>query len=347
LPEKDSLEGLIIDDLFALTHCAFLNPLNPTEVVTANGLVAVLGRASGMGKQLYVVSDKGKVNTKDPTQTFDVIRPLYTQFSQELKTLQTVPVLSEQDITLNKRSIKTILLASPVNFPGNPWRRSAPASIDQLINFSSKPQITTSTSPLASPIKSTKSAVKSTSTPTSTTNKARTGSEEAAFLTRLKSAPEVHAALTDFITKFVSKTPAPGDQGNIVRAFLDDVTSMMAHHRAWTNASIDDMELAAEAAEKYIMLKIYKFCFSNTTEDIARDKALQARFSELQFITPDHLDIAVHHRDPQRTEQAISGTSPCRPCLIHPSSIDRQIYFNGGLPLIRSEKYPSLFIIIF
>lgn len=307
------METINIDDLFALTHCAFMNPLNPTELVTANGLVAVLGRGSGGSKQLYVVSDKGKVNTRDPTQTFDVIRPLYTHFSQDGRAMQLLRATGEVEITLNRRKVHAIFLASPINFPGSPWKHRSLADSEHLIDFLSSQRTPTSAGngfvAPASPLKngngttSTSPAVPSASTPTKA--KAKAGVEEAAFLTRLKAAPEVKQALTDFITRFSAKSPGPDEQGAIIRSFLDEITGMMINHRAWTGASMEDMEIAAEAAEKYIMQKLYKFCFSSTPQDIIRDKALSLRFAELQFITFDHLDISAHHRDAQRISLAI------------------------------------------
>lgn len=299
-----------MDDHFALTHCAFVNPLNPTEVVTANGLVGVIGRMSGSAKQLHVVSDKGKVNTKDPTQTFDVIRPLYTQFSQDGKSLQTVRVIGETEIIVNKRQIKVIILTAPVNFPGTSWKKS-PAASDHLIDLTAN--LHTSSTP-STPITAAPKVVKpvarvpGANAPAPASPKVKTGAEEAAFLTRLKSAPEVLAAMTDFVTKFAARPPPPSEQGPVVRGFLDDVVGMMVNHRAWSTATHEELEIAVEAAEKYVMQKIYKYCFSSTTEDIARDKIISARFQELQFIVPEHLDIPVHHRDQQRLQQATEGT---------------------------------------
>jgi len=318
VPEKKSIDGMAIDDLFALTHCAFLNPLNPTEVVTANGLVGVMGRMSGSSKQLFVVSDKGKVNTKDPTQTFDVIRPLYTHFSQDGKCLQTVRIIGEVDVMINKRQVRAIFLASSIEFPGSPWKHHASSSSgDSLIDFSLS-QRTPSSSPSAVNIpsksaRSTHASLAGTSSPSSLSSssvsspqsKVKAGAEEMSFLMRLKQAPEVQASMSDFIARFCHQPPSPSDQGNVVRAYLDELMNLIVYHRAWASASQEELEIAQEAAEKYVMQKIYKFCFSNTTEDIARDKILAARFAELQFITQDHLDISPHHRDAQRTQQAI------------------------------------------
>lgn len=317
------MESIQIDDLFSLTHCAFLNPLNPTEVVTANGLVGVIGRGSAGSKQLYVVSDKGKVNTKDPTQTFDVIRPLYTHFSQDGRSMQLLRVTGEVDLTLNRRQVHAVFLSSPINFPGSPWKQRSTSDSDHLIDFLSSQRTTSSSnngsissistlkngtgngatsSPIVSP-SNTQTPPSSASTPTK--SKPKAGAEEASFLNRLKAAPEVKQLLTDFIHRFSSKPPGPEEQGQIIRSFLDEVLGMMMNHRAWTNAMMEDMEIAAEAAEKYIMQKVYKFCFSSTPQDINRDKALSQRFAELQFITFDHLDISTHHRDSQRINLAI------------------------------------------
>lgn len=307
------MDTVAIDDLFALTHCAFLNPLNPTEVVTANGLVGAVGRATGGSKQLYVVSDKGKVNTKDPTQTFDVIRPLYTNFSQDGRCMQVVRVSGEVDITLNKRQVHAIFLASPINFPGSPWKHRSATDTDHLIDFlSSQRSPTSNANGFVAPSATLKNgngatfasnAVSAPSTPTK--SKPKTGVEEASFLNRLKTAPEVKQSLTDFINRFSTRTPGPDEQGPIIRSYLDEITGLMAHHRAWAGATMEDIEIAAEAAEKYIMQKLYKFCFSTTPSDIARDKALSMRFAELQFITFDHLDISTQHRDAQRVSLAI------------------------------------------
>lgn len=307
------MDSVQIDDLFALTHCAFLNPLNPTEVVTANGLVGAIGRASGGAKQLYVVSDKGKVNTRDPTQTFDVIRPLYTNFSQDGRCMQVVRVAGEVDITLNKRQVHAIFLSNPINFPGSPWKLRSASESEHLIDFlSSQRAPTASATGFVAPTASSKNgngatlAPSTVSTPSTPTKpKPKTGSEEASFLNRLKTAPELKQSLTDFITRFSTRTPGPDEQGPIIRSYLDEITGLMVHHRAWAGATMEDIEIAAEAAEKYIMQKLYKFCFSTTSSDIARDKALLMRFAELQFINFDHLDISIHHRDVQRISLAI------------------------------------------
>jgi hypothetical protein len=309
IPEKKSIDGLQIDDLFALTHCAFLNPLNPTELVTANGLVGVIARSSGSVKHLYVVSDKGKVNTKDPTQTFDVIRPLFTRFSQDGKCLQMESIIGEAEIIINKRTIRSIFLGSPINFPGIPWKRVTLSSSETLIDFKSSQRTVPSSASTPTPTKTLKtgksSAAAAVAGSSASISKLKAGSEEASFLSRLKSAPEIQASLSEFISRFSQKPPLASEQGTVVRSYLDEVVGMMMNHRAWSSATDEELEIAAEAAEKYVMQKIYKFCFSSTTEDIARDKAISSRLTELQFITPEHLDIPAHHRDPQRTEQAI------------------------------------------
>lgn len=307
------MEGLVIDDLFALTHCAFINPFNPTELVTANGLVGVLGRSSGSSKQLYVVSDKGKVNTKDPTQTFDVIRPLYANFSQDGTCLQLVSVIGEVEMTLNRRQVKSIFLGEPINFPGSPWKHHSTSGSDNLIDFVSSQRDSRTSSNGASMVVTSKPNLSTTSIPplsvpspsSATKAKPKAGVEEASFLARLKQAPEIQQSLSDFVKKFTSKPPQPEDQGKVVRGYLDDVVGHMLNHRAWSGASMEEAEIAMEAAEKYVMQKIYKYCFSSTPEDITRDKWLNSRFGELQFITQDHLDISAHHRDAQRTNQAI------------------------------------------
>jgi hypothetical protein len=309
VPEKKSLEGVQIDDLFALTHCAFLNPLNPSEMVTSNGLVGVSGRTSGSAKQLWVVSDKGKINTKDPTQTFDVIRPLFTKFSHDGKCLQTVSIVGETEIVVNKRTIRSIVLSSPIDFPGSPWKKSPSSSSEASSDFAfsqrnaNQSALTTHT---GKSLKSGKpSPVPVIAGSTASSPKVKAGAEEASFLARLKSAPEIQSSLTTFISRFSQQTPLAGEQSSIVRNYLDDVVGMMLNHRAWSKASDEDADIAAEAAEKYVMQKIYKFCFSSTTEDIARDKFISNRLAELQFITPEHLDIPTHYRDPQRLQQAI------------------------------------------
>lgn len=309
VPEKKAIEGIQIDDLFALTHCAFLNPLNPSEMVTANGLVALSVRTPGGSKQLWVVSDKGKVNTKDPTQTFDVIRPLYTHFSHDGKSLQNVNIVGEAEVVVNKRTIRAIVISAPVDFPGSPWKRLPTPGFDSLIDFASEQRHAQMMSPSGAISKTVKNG-KPTAGPSAAgvlapVPKIKAGADEASFLARLKSAPEVQASLTAFISKFSQQPPIASEQGAIVRNYLDEVVGLMLHHRAWANATEEDVDIAVEAVEKYVMQKIYKFCFSSTTEDIMRDKSISNRFNELQFITQDHLEIPALHRDAQRTNQAI------------------------------------------
>jgi hypothetical protein len=155
------------------------------------------------------------------------------------------------------------------------------------------------------------------------------------FFTKAKQAPEILKRIREFTAGFSKKPPVPEDQGKIVRNIIDELLHMAGQHKLWRGASEDEMEMANEAIEKYLMTKIFNWfvswrnfrmrnntnkrctrfffdtcffsCFSPSVDDLERDKAIFRTFASLQFITPTHLDINERHHDEEKFQQAIEG----------------------------------------
>lgn len=239
------------------------------------------------------------------------------QYSFDNKKLQTVDVLNESDIIINKQMIHYMEISQPINFPGSPWKQkntfqglinptSESPSVDTQDLFRSLSIPSTISSPLSQKSQSTNEPpLPAVGLNTASAKRRSPGLEETSFLNRLKLAPDIHSLLTEFINEFTARTPPPSEHGTIIRRFLDKMNLKIQSHSAWANSTNEDFDIAFEAIEKYILQKVYKLCFAPTPEDIIRDKFLYNRLSELSFLTEDHLDIPVAFRDTAKINLAI------------------------------------------
>ena len=113
---------------------------------------------------------------------------------------------------------------------------------------------------------------------------------------------------TRFLKEFEKKPPNPSEHGTIVRNVVDQYLHDICAHKHWKNASIEDKSDIADYVEKFVMSKLYKFCFSPSEDFIEEDKKIQRRFATLQNLTPTHFEIPTYLNDEVQFGRAIEGT---------------------------------------
>lgn len=79
------------------------------------------------------------------------------------------------------------------------------------------------------------------------------------FFTKCKQAPELTNRIKNFLSAFQKKPPVPEEHGKIVRNFIDEILYLASQHKLWKGASEEEMEMANEALEKYVMTKIFNW----------------------------------------------------------------------------------------
>ena len=65
-----------------------------------------------------------------------------------------------------------------------------------------------------------------------------------------------------------------------------------SRHPLWAGSSLEDLDAAIEGLEKYLLTKLFDRTFGVYPADKERDRVVGLRLQALQFIRPEHLEIA-------------------------------------------------------
>eukprot|EP01119_Soliformovum_irregulare_P026248 TRINITY_DN9979_c0_g1_i1.p1 TRINITY_DN9979_c0_g1~~TRINITY_DN9979_c0_g1_i1.p1 ORF type:complete len:587 (-),score=159.24 TRINITY_DN9979_c0_g1_i1:6-1547(-) len=123
--------------------------------------------------------------------------------------------------------------------------------------------------------------------------KAANPPKTSAFLQKLKNpaAADIVKSLKGFINTFQYQ---PGgsmqEQGVIVRSYLNGLEEQVMEHALWKDSTEDELDSISDGLEKFVMTKLYEYTFVKGSES-QENLDLYNRIQEMQFLTPQHLDM--------------------------------------------------------
>lgn len=129
------------------------------------------------------------------------------------------------------------------------------------------------------------------------------------FVAKMKdsSASPLRNQLQRFCLDFMESRRRPGreEAREMVQNFMEDIEASMATHPLWCKLGEEGLEDASEALEKYITTRLHTRLFAPDMEARSKDSKLRMRIAKLQFIHPDHLDVAAQCRHEEAWHRAI------------------------------------------
>ncbi|XP_065842309.1 uncharacterized protein [Oscarella lobularis] len=117
------------------------------------------------------------------------------------------------------------------------------------------------------------------------------------FLDKMKhsSSFELVKSIKKFISNFIkeSEKPLPTERHvEEVRKFLEDTSVTISKHVLWKGLSSEELEIATEGLERYVMHKIHEVAYCpNREDDHRKDCEFAYKVRSLGFVTAQHLDV--------------------------------------------------------
>eukprot|EP00118_Oscarella_pearsei_P004156 m.17282 g.17282 ORF g.17282 m.17282 type:complete len:394 (+) comp27418_c0_seq2:144-1325(+) len=117
------------------------------------------------------------------------------------------------------------------------------------------------------------------------------------FLDKMKhsSSFELVKSIKKFISNFAkdSHKPLPTEQRVAeVRQFLEETSAAISRHNLWRGLGADELDIATEGLERYVMHKVHEVAYCPPREDDQRkDCEFAYKVRSLGFVTAQHLDV--------------------------------------------------------
>eukprot|EP01080_Neovahlkampfia_damariscottae_P000914 gene914-9823_t len=282
VPTSKSLESVKeIDSIFIQTHVLYINPENPHEFVSLNGLRGTFAnRFDSINVHSPPLSESEKDDfLKNPLSTFSKKLNSPVQYSSV--------ILRVSEITLESKSTKMMLISEPLIYQNCHWKTTK-----TKIEISNSSLVSTRINEL---IKSHNISNPNNSLffehKSNNVGKKKYSYQDFLEKMKHKSTLNLVKSIKKFNDTILNNEYKEGETQKVIRNFFDEMERTINSHSLWKDTSEIEIENTIEGLEKYVTSKLHSKIFSPTIEDLREDNNLASILTKFHVLKPHHLEI--------------------------------------------------------